>query len=309
MSTDRETTWKGKEVLEKLAQIYEQLYLTPGEEGERLYPGIVRRGEYAPNKTLEHFKGTEEDRCEYVMTPAGEVRVITLHDRGDFETFLRIMAERCRETVIPPTQGAAILVGVINHRKIEQHREQFYRNAREAGKPEPTWLEWDLERAQFTQDKANYTDALIVLSVGPYSAVCAEWAGFSESEWLSLSHTIREYHECTHFVCRRFYPKKIDAIWDELVADAVGIVAALGRYDMRLAGLVLGIENGEYVGGRLANYVPSGVTDKEEYIEGIRRKILRTMEAIQELSPTAADDPFALAIALEEKKDALWDIG
>ena len=146
-----------------------------------------------------------------------------------------------------------------------------------------------------------------MLSSGPYSALSAERAGFAESEWLALSHTIREYHECTHFVCRRFYPDKVNAIWDELVADAVGILAALGRYDTRLAMLVLGIENGVYVGGRLENYVPPEAKDKGRYIEGILAKTLGVIEEAKKLSLSAADDPFALAIALETMKDALWD--
>lgn len=237
MNTGSNWTWKGAEVLENLAATYEQLYLIPGEEGTRLYPGIVRGGQRAPGKSLAHFHGSKADSSGYVSTPAGEVQVITLHDRRDFKTFLQIMAEGCRRTAIPPTQGAAILDGVINHRKIERHKEQFYRAASEAGEPEPTWLEWDIEKTRFTLDKANYTDALIVLSAGPYSAVSAERAGFAEADWLALSHTIREYHECTHFVCRRFYPDKIDAIWDELVADAVGITS---RMDTLLQNGVIG---------------------------------------------------------------------
>lgn len=308
MNTANKPIWKGSEVLENLAAIYEQLYLAPGEEGSRLYPGIARGGQHAPDKSLAHFHGTEADSCGYVSTPAGEVRVVTLHDHADFETFLQIMAEGCRKTAIPPTQGAAILDGVINHQKIERHKEQFYRAALEAGEPEPTWLAWDIEKARFIQNKANYTDALIVLSTGPYSAVSAKRAGFVESDWLALSHTIREYHECTHFVCRRFYPDKIDAIWDELVADAMGILAALGRYDMRLAKLVLGIENDEYIGGRLENYVPAETPDKIKYIQGILAKVLSVIEAAQRLSETIIDDPFALVTSLEAQKDALWDV-
>ena len=298
--------WSGPELLENLASIYEQLYLTPGEAGEKLYPDIVLRGQHAPTRSLDHFHGTKKDNCVDRSTPAGKVRVLTLYDRSDFETFLQIMAEACRKTAIPATQGAVILDGVINHRRIEQHKEAFYRAAQEAGMPEPSWFQWEIEKARFMQDKANYTDALIVLSVGPYSAVPARRAGFEESEWLTLSHTIREYHECTHFVCRRLWPDKKDAIWDEIVADAVGLLAALGKYDMRLAKLALGIEDGRYVGGRLENYVPEQIADKTKYIEGILRKVLAVMEAAQRFSENMADDPFALAFTLEERKDSLW---
>jgi hypothetical protein len=71
--------------------------------------------------------------------------------------------------------------------------------------------------------------------------------------------------------------------------------------------LVLGIENGAYVGGRLENYVPPEAKDKGRYIEGILAKTLGVMDSAKKLSLSAADDPFALAIALETMKDALWD--
>ena len=190
------TVWKGKEVFEELAEIYGQLYLEPGEEGEQLYPEVVLKGRMPEVRKLDHFHMTDEDSCCLAQTPAGGVMVITLHDRRDFETFLQIMGKKCRRVDIPATQGASILDGVINHRKIEAHRDEFFRKAKEEGK-EPDQLEWLQERSRFLEDKRNYRDALIILSVGPYSGVPADKAGFPEPDWLSISQTIRMYHECT----------------------------------------------------------------------------------------------------------------
>ena len=75
----------------------------------------------------------------------------------------------------------------------------------------------------YTAVKENYLDRLVVLSRGPYSNVSASEAGCGEKEWLVLSDTIRRYHELTHVICRRLYPDDIDAVRDELIADAVGI--------------------------------------------------------------------------------------
>lgn len=299
------TVWKGKEVFEELAEIYGQLYLEPGEEGEQLYPEVVLKGRMPEVRKLDHFHMTDEDSCCLAQTPAGGVMVITLHDRRDFETFLQIMGKKCRRVDIPATQGASILDGVINHRKIEAHRDEFFRKAKEEGK-EPDQLEWLQERSRFLEDKRNYRDALIILSVGPYSGVPADKAGFPEPDWLSISQTIRMYHECTHFVCRRLFPDKIDAIWDELAADAVGIYAALGRYDLGLAGTVLGIRDGKYTGGRLENYVPEDEPDQEQFIDGLLPEVLRVMEQIRNLSEEQELEPFELAVRLEKEKEALW---
>ena len=292
MCVNENGLWRGPEALQNLAEIYNQMYLAPGAAGEALYPEVVLKGKPVPEKDLSHFHTSPEDICGFETTPAGPVRVVTLGDREDFETFIKIMAYRCKDEVIPRTQGASILDGVINRRRIEEYQRKLVAEGGDAG----------MMKA-FLKDKANYTDALIVLSVGPYSNVPAERAGFSEDEWLRHSQTIRRYHECTHFVCRRLYKALIDPVWDELAADAVGIRAALGRYDVHLAETVLGIDGGRYVGGRLENYLPenTGIDALAGRCHGVIGKVAGVSEAC------VSDDPFALAIALEEAKGTLWD--
>ena len=207
-----ERSLQGKDVIKTLAEIYPQLYLIPGEEGAAAYADVVRAGQTPSRRSLAHFRGHALDSCVREETPAGTVPVITLGERADFEVFLQIMAHRCTCAQIPRTQGAAILDGVVNWTKIREHEAAYLA----AGGTSEGWSD---EFARFTADKANYKDALIVLSVGPYSAVDAARAGFSEEEWLSYSHAIRKAHECTHFICRRLYPALKDAVWDERVAD------------------------------------------------------------------------------------------
>jgi len=285
---------RGREVLPALAAVYPQLYLVPGPEGARVYPDIVRSGQDAPSHALNHFLGHEDDSLLWEETPAGPVPVITLQERADFELFLQIMAHRCEPTPIPRTQGASILDGVVNWTKIRAHREEFLR----AGGGEAAWPE---EFTRFTADRANYKDALIVLSAGPYSAVPAEELGLSESEWLAASHTIRKAHECTHFLCRRLFPEKKDAIWDELVADAAGLYAAFGSFDRALAERFLGVSDGAYRGGRLENYV-DGEENKRERLDCLAQKIDRTLRRFESiLADRAPDGPYELAIRLEEE--------
>ena len=248
-----------KQALDELAAMYPQLYLAPGEEGERLYPDVVQKGRQVPAKDLSHFHVLEEITYDMVETPAGEVLVITLGDRRDFETFVRIMAQRCRNADIPNTMGAVFLNGVINR------------------------------KVPFMPKK----DAMIILSTGPYSGVPAKEIGIPEEEWPAVSHTIRLYHECTHFVCYRLFPGERDAIRDELVADAVGITAALGHFDRVMAERFLGICDGRYQGGRLENYTSdpeSRIPMIEETFTGIERTVKENVDL----------PPLELAIRLNE---------
>lgn len=231
------------DVIRALALDYPVLYLNPDVDTMEEYRKVVLRGETPASTSLAHYRGSSGDMEETEGTPVGDVRVVTLGDRQDFELVIRGLmgAKDGPQTPVPASQGAAMMT-VFNWPRIHAHLAKF--------PPE----EQGAEFKRFTADKKNYQDTLVVLSRGPYSHVDAAAAGFEEDEWVAYSDTIRRYHELTHVICRRTYPQDIDALRDELVADAVGLAAAFGRYDRRLADLFLGIEAGKYTGGRLANY-------------------------------------------------------
>ncbi len=239
-------------VVKRLAETYQQLYIAPGEDAGEKYAEVVKKGTKIKDGSLEHFLTDERDSLEYEDTPAGKACIITLFNRADFITFLQIMGNRCMPVPIPETQGASILDGVINWEKIRDHRDEFISAELRKGNTHPDWAG---EFKRFTSEKDNYTDSLIVLSIGPYSGISAGQVGIPAGKWLEKSYNIRRYHECTHFICRRKYPDKKDAIWDELVADAVGIYAAFDRFDPKMEELFLGIKDGRYEGGRLENYI------------------------------------------------------
>ncbi len=283
-------------VIETLADTYRQLFVVPGGGAKEKYLDIVQRGLEPDSRDLSHFITSDEDSITYEETPAGKVSVITLGRREDFVTFLRIMAYRCEMVDIPDTQGASILDGVINWRKIERHKIKFLESL---GNKEDAVKAWKEEFGRFTSDRRNFKDTLIILSIGPYSAVPAAKLELSDKEWTALSSKIRKYHECTHFICRKLYPEKKDAVWDELVADAVGIAAAFGKYDPDMGKLFLGIEGDTYTGGRLENYSDVDVRLTQK-VSGV----LDSFSSIAAEHPEA--DPYELAIMLEEKMETLW---
>lgn len=299
MMPEHAETVRGKAVLPYLSELYPQLFLVPGDEGAQEYKNVVTKGQTPTHQTLEHFRTSENDVCSCEQTPAGAVRVVTLHERADFETFLRIMANRCTLCEIPRTQGASFLNGVISWGRIRAHQAAWLEAERSRGMSSP---DWGAEFQRFTADKGNYLDSLVVLSVGPYSGVDGAVFGLEADEWLRFSHDIRKYHECTHFICRRLFPDQKDPIWDELIADAVGIYAAVGRYDLQMAETFLGVDAQGYHGGRLENYIAGG--------EDIDAQAARVYAALHKLDAairaSAGVEPYALAVLLEEQKSTLW---
>ncbi len=286
---------EGKAVLPFLAEQYQQLYLMPEEDGNPAYRAIVLGGEDAERKDLSHFEMDERDGCVLMETPAGRVRAVTLHQRKDFETALNCIGNKCRLAPVPATQGASILDGVISWKKIRDHEAEYRRTADD----------WDEEFSRFTADKKNYTEALILLSYGPYSAVPSESLGIDEDTWLKQSDAIRRFHECTHFVARRLYHDQINAVFDELAADAVGITAALGHYDRSMAETFLGIKDGHYTKGRLENYVKDPTPEKLDSLAAQADTVMKRIEALIEAHPKIG--VFDLMILLEEHQKELLE--
>ncbi len=294
-------------VIERLAETYPQLYLDPDKADIGEYKSCVLQGKRPEKCSLSHFVMDERDSAESIETPAGTAQVITLHNRHDFEVFVRCMmaAKSGPRDIIPPTMGASTIVA-FNWPKINAHKAAFFEEQQAAG---VTFPDWSAEFRRFTAVKANYQDLLIVLSRGPYSNVTAAQvsecmtagghSAVSEDEWTEMSGEIRKYHELTHFVCRNLYPDKIDEIWDELVADAVGIYGAAGEYSPELEELFLGITGGRYTGGRLENYTPEGAD-----MDRLASEIHSILEIFDEkVSATPHSGVFDIMILLEELHD------
>ena len=272
-------------VLGCLAEEYPQLYLNPDTDTWEAYRHVVLRGEEPVTKSLSHYWGDPADWEEIADTPAGQVRVVTLGSRRDFELVLRgLMAAKDGPlTPIPESQGAAMLT-VFNWPRIHTHLAAFPEKERE------------VELKRFTAVRENYIDTLVVLSRGPYSHVDAVTVGETDAEWLDHSDTIRRFHELSHVICRRLYPGDIAPIRDELVADAVGLIAAYGQFDLLLEQRFLGGQGGRYVGGRLGNY-----TDNPDTLAS---QVSSALERIKAKTDTLSwEEPFDLIPVLMEVAD------
>ncbi len=215
------------------------------------YKDAVLRG-IPVSEPVKNFIGDERDTFSSLETPAGPAEILTLYRRADFETAIRCLSAYCEPIDVPTSMGAQTISGLINWKKIRDHKAAYLANG---------GTDWDEEMERFTAVRENFRDYLIILSAGPYSAVSAQEAGktagcvFTEEEWCKLSIVIRKYHELTHFIARKRFPENMEAIRDEIIADAIGLTAAFGRYETGLAKLFLGLEENIYrEGGRLQLY-------------------------------------------------------
>lgn len=261
---------------------YPQLTI-PIAEGARSseeYKSVCLRGE-----TPVHHPGfikNDNDSIETIHTPAGDVEVLTLYERPDFEHAFMALANHCEPCEIPVSTGAVTVLGLNNWDKVRK-------------------LTVPLGEA----DKSLYKDVFILLSGGPYSNVSGDVFGIDAGKWLEKSIIIRKYHELTHFISRTLYPENRSAIRDEIMADMTGIIFAFGRYDTKMARIFLGIENDTYrEGGRLQNYIQEGVTLEEtvKQADGYIGLFEKNMP------PYASERPFDVVLLFEKEKIGLKDL-
>ncbi|MCR5724422.1 MAG: hypothetical protein K6G80_04960 [Treponema sp.] len=281
----------GRKVFKDLAHRYYQLYLSPaeGKSSTEEYIRVVTEGglpdgfSSAPDQFPAGFAGSDGDRLFTVQTPVGAVECVYIENRADFERFIQIIVHRCEPVLVPKSMGACSVRGLVNWRKIEADRLTFMLSGAD-----------------------SFKDSLIIISRGAYSALPAESAGFSAADWLEKSFRIRLYHECTHMVCRERFEGRIYPVWDELLADCVGLLSAFGSYDRALALLFLGIKDGSYIGGRLENYIEDK-QNIDSYVSDVLEKTAYLADMVDRYGKPDADGKaytdealFALCIKIEE---------
>jgi hypothetical protein len=101
-------------------------------------------------------------------------------------------------------------------------------------------IHWGLIRRFGPTSRAR----LILVHEAPYgSVVASEVPGCPDAEsWQQASTTLRLEHELTHLATKCLLGKMRLNLLDELIADCMGMVAALGLFDAQLFGRCLGLD-------------------------------------------------------------------
>ena len=227
-----------------------------GISAEDAYKQATRRGilEAADAFADEATALDRPDSVELAIVPtiAGHVPILVVGHRGDFVKLVQAFSERNEPAVIPDAMGACIVKGLNNWSRIQVYRAEWERDAG-ADATEEGWAE---EFQRIIPRKDLYQDRFIILSRGPYSAIAARDVGLDEAEWLDRSLAIRREHELTHYFTYRVFNAIRNNVFDELIADFVGLVRAFGCYRADLALRFLGLEAypAFRAGGRLEVY-------------------------------------------------------
>ncbi len=218
------------------------------------------------------FVGSENDELFEMQTSEAAVLGIYFDERADFELFIKSTVYK--DKPVPKSMGACTISGLVSLQK---------------------------------SGATPFKESLIVLSKGEYSAVPTEAVGLDKGEWLEKSLRIRLYHESAHVVCRARFAGQKRPVWDELLADCAGLLAAFGAYDRALALRLLGVDkDGSYIGGRLENYV-DGKENIARYVSFALQKTELLSSAAKSLA--AYDDGAIFDFCVRMQEAALADEG
>ena len=169
-----------------------------------LYRQTVLRGEAAP-AAMQPLEQPQQLRFWIAEHPHGSMPVLATPSRPDFLWIVRALAHRAEPVGIDAGVHAQAISGLIH---------------------------WGLIREMGPQARAR----LIVLHDGPYGSVPAAELpiGLDDQGWIEASTALRLEHELTHLATKRVLGEMRLNLLDELIADAMGMLAALGDYSAEL---------------------------------------------------------------------------
>jgi len=224
LGDDPDGQLRGTTLLTALQAALPQLKLpqVAGISSTTLYQAVVLRGQDPDSPALleaaaqigqpPHWQQPEQLELWLAQHPCGTMPVLQTPNWADFELMVRALAHRAEPAELADGVHAQAVSGLIH---------------------------WPLIRRFGTQSRAK----LIVLHRAPYGSVEARHVpgGLGDEAWLAASTTLRLAHELTHLATKRLLGEMRLNLLDELVADCMGMVAALGFYDAGLFGRCLGV--------------------------------------------------------------------
>lgn len=251
----------GKPLVRALESALPQLRLpqVKGISTSELYKTLVLRGEWPTAggvaEWLSHqppqspWQQPEQLKLWIAPHPCGAMPVLETPNWEDFMWLVRALAHRGEPVAIAHGVHAQAISGLIH---------------------------WDLISKFGRQSRAR----LIVLHQAPYGSVPASLVpgGPSEADWLEDSTTLRLEHELTHLATKRILGEMRLNLLDELIADCMGMVAALGFFSAELFGRCLGSGSDE---GRWTSYTSE--LDRSDVRKALGLVMARAGELEEEL--------------------------
>jgi len=239
--------------------------LLPQREGisqSELYKALVLRGaspaSLLPSAEHSPWERPQELELSIAEHPCGAMPVLRTASWSDFERLVRALAHRAEPVQLADGVHAQAISGLIH---------------------------WGLIRRFGRQARAQ----LIVLHEAPYGSVpsaALPW-NLSEAQWCRRSSALRLEHELTHLATKRVLGQMRINLLDELIADTMGMLQAMGQFSADVFGRCLGVDpnTGPLPQGRWITYVAGLGSKDAEHVLGLALQRAEELEAVLKKVP------------------------
>ncbi|MBO6293189.1 MAG: hypothetical protein J6N51_13195 [Selenomonas sp.] len=199
------------------------------------------------------WEAEEELRISFARTAGGRLPVIATGTHEDFRAMEAVLGSCEEKRELPPTVNAFTL---------EAKAEGIFRHR------------------------------LLLLNRAPYSNLPAEALGLTGADWLECSSRLRLAHECAHYETLRLLGGMKNHALDEILADALGQVAAFGDFSADRQRIFFGLVQGkDTCTGRLSFYTRNVCREDRGVVYWAVDRVLDIIEAeLQEMLSRKAED-------------------
>mgnify|MGYP001158305105 FL=1 len=259
------------------------------------YARVMRQGQPFEDKDFAGRLALDCSEALELTIPghfAGALPVLQTPHREDFLRLIRAIGGRCEPKTYPEGMHAMCIGGINNWDRVRVLKDQWQQGEVEKVPGES----WGAALKRFAQQQPGLIrDRVLVLHTAPYGSVDHSLVpGVSDpSGWLAASSTLRLEHEFTHYATTRFHGAMRSNMLDELIADCMGFVAALGAFSAQLFCRCMGMTSeGQAPEGSRARLYMEGFDDRAmEQILVTALKAASNLEQALELQAVRSAGP------------------
>lgn len=194
--------------------------------------------------------------------PAGALPVLATPNREDFLTLLCALGGRSEPKSVSATVNAHLIAGCNNWDRVGRYKETWQRRRDR----NPT-NDWAVEMRRVVHDKPNlFQDKIVIVTDSLYSGVTASEIAITDAEWRRCSMSLRLEHEFTHYATKRLWGTMRTNLFDELVADFMGMTHAVGSFSRDAFSLFLGLSHWPTAKPNARVYAYQGALDDRAFV-------------------------------------------
>ena len=255
---------------------------------------VFRRDDFGGCLTLE-----TPDKLRLLIRehPAGALPVLTTPNRKDFVTLMCALGGRSEPRALSATVNAQLISGLNNWDRVSRYRKDWQQS-----KDRRLTGDWTAEMRRVISTEPNrFRDKIVLVTDSPYSDVAPSELklDITDSEWRKCSMNLRLEHEFTHYATMRLWGTMRTNLFDELLADFMGMTHALGHFSKDTFSRFLGLSHWPTAKPNARAYTYQGALDGRAFVVA-GRLILSAAAALDCLSDSfyASKTRFIFFLAL-----------